>query len=160
MSETQTKQKKKGGPRNKIERLKMLFEVRRLSIEKGYSAIKISAMLKINRNTVNSYIDYWYTELAKQWKGRGIGGMISKQIERLESQRVRIEQALEVQTSFNERQKLEKMLFDLDNKLFDIYYKIGLPRRTRFSTLIDSESKTDEEKEKSYSDFLSKLNLV
>jgi hypothetical protein len=47
-----TKQKKRGGPYSKDEKVKRLDEVYRLHFEYGYSARKISELMKINRNTI------------------------------------------------------------------------------------------------------------
>ena len=56
---TKTKQKKKGGPYSKDEKTKRLDEVYRLHFEYGYSARKISELMRVNRNTINGDIDYW-----------------------------------------------------------------------------------------------------
>ena len=59
-------QEKKGGPYTKNEKMKRQNEVYRLHFELGYSAVKISDMMKINRNTINSDINYWYSSLSKE----------------------------------------------------------------------------------------------
>lgn len=41
-------------------------EVFRLHFDYGYYARKIADMLKINRNTINSDIIYWYSQLQKK----------------------------------------------------------------------------------------------
>ena len=46
---------KKGGPYSKIERKKRQHEVAKLHFEYGYSARKISEMMKINRATIQRY---------------------------------------------------------------------------------------------------------
>ena len=44
---------KKGGPYTTLEQEKRRKQVYELHFEKGLSAIKISEMLKVNRNTIN-----------------------------------------------------------------------------------------------------------
>jgi len=47
---------KKGGPYSKKDRDSRIDEVCRLHFEYGYSAKKISELMKVNRNTINSDI--------------------------------------------------------------------------------------------------------
>src|SRR5579883_2877159 len=54
---------KNGGPYSKLERDKRQEEVYKLHFEYGYSARKISELMKINRNTINGDIDYWYSKV-------------------------------------------------------------------------------------------------
>ena len=56
---------KKGGPYNKKDREARRSEVIRLYFEYGYSAKKISEMMKINRNTINGDVDYLHDKIAK-----------------------------------------------------------------------------------------------
>jgi len=59
-------QVKKGGPYTKKEQDDRRQEVFKLHFEKGYSAMKISEVLNMNRNTINEDIRHWYSELAPQ----------------------------------------------------------------------------------------------
>ena len=61
--------KKKGGPYSKTDRQTRREEVYRLHFEYGYSALKISELMKINRNTINGDIQYWYSKVVKNWLG-------------------------------------------------------------------------------------------
>jgi len=54
---------KKGGRYNKKDQEERRRKVHRLYFEYGYSARKISEMMKINRNTINADIKYWYSEI-------------------------------------------------------------------------------------------------
>jgi len=54
-----TKQKKRSGPYSKDGKIKRLNEVYRLHFDYGYSARKISELMEIPRNTINSDVDYW-----------------------------------------------------------------------------------------------------
>lgn len=46
--------------------MKRQNEVYRLHFKRGYSAVKISEMMKINRNTINKDITYWYSILGNE----------------------------------------------------------------------------------------------
>lgn len=59
-------QEKKGGPYTKNEKMEQQNEAYKLHFEHNYSAVKISEMMKINRNTINSDISHWYTSLAEE----------------------------------------------------------------------------------------------
>src|SRR3989338_11317219 len=82
-------QEKKGGPYSKNEREKRQKEVFRLYFEVGYSAIKISDLMKINRNTINADIKYWYSNIKEELK-QDSENFILRQIGRLEAQRSRV----------------------------------------------------------------------
>jgi len=51
-------QKKNGGPHTKKDKEKRQSEVYNLHFEKGYSAVRISEMINVNRNTLNDDIKY------------------------------------------------------------------------------------------------------
>jgi hypothetical protein len=59
---------KKGGPYNKADRHARRAEVYRLHFEFGYSAIRIADMMKINRNTINGDVSYWFDKISKNWR--------------------------------------------------------------------------------------------
>jgi len=75
---------KKGGPYSKKERDSRREEVYRLCFEYGYTARKISELIKINRNTINGDIQYWYDKVVKNWNGMDPEFLVIKNIERLE----------------------------------------------------------------------------
>lgn len=58
-------QNKKGGSYTKDEQDNRRNEVYRLHFEYGYSARKISDVMNINRNTINTDIDYLYSKISK-----------------------------------------------------------------------------------------------
>jgi len=78
---------KKAGPYNKHDRNKRRNEVFRLYFDLGYSAVKISEIMNINRNTINSDIKYCYENLSKEWQDNNTDSWIMKQICRFEFQR-------------------------------------------------------------------------
>ena len=62
MQHEETKEKK-GGPYTKDERLRRQNEISRFYFEYGYSATKISEMMKVNRNTINADIKCIYSNI-------------------------------------------------------------------------------------------------
>ena len=100
----------------------------------GYSALKIAEDLSINRNTINEDIKNWYSEIALQCGIGNLGKIMLRQFERIEIQRRRIMEELGKQTDFEKIFRLEKFLFDQDQKIALIASKIaGTKRLQRYS---------------------------
>ena len=116
-------QEKKGGPYTKNEKMKRQNEVYKLHFEHGYSAVKISDMMKINRNTINSDINYWYSSLANEWNRYDIDSWYMKQVHRLESQRSRLFAELGKTGNTSGRLPIEKMILDIDTKIMNLITK-------------------------------------
>ena len=57
---------KKGGPYTKQEREERRNKVFKLHFEYGYSSSQISELLKVNRNTINTYISFLYSQLREE----------------------------------------------------------------------------------------------
>ena len=112
-----TKQNKKGGPYTKTQQEKRRNQVYEMYFEKGYTAVNMAAELDVNRNTINDDIKYWYSQIGSQSGKDFLGGIFLKQIERFEIQRKRLLDELEKQTDFEARFKLEKLLFDLEQRV-------------------------------------------
>jgi len=108
---------KKAGPYNKHDRIKRRNEVFRLHFDLGYSAVKISEMMNINRNTINSDIKYLNKQISKEWEENNIVTWVMKQINRLEIQRTRLMQYLRQESEIKNKLKIEKMIFDIDNQI-------------------------------------------
>lgn len=109
--------KKKGGPYPKSEQEKRRAKVYERHFEKGYSAIQIAQDLNVNRNTVNADIQFFYTQMAAQIGGRSVDAILLKQIERLENQRRRLLEEIKPETEFKSKIIVEKMIFEIDNKI-------------------------------------------
>ena len=112
-------QDKKGGPYTKDERVKRQNEVQRLHFEYGYSASKISEMMKINRNTINDDIKHLYSNIREEIR-QDSEELILRQIGRLESQRTRIVKSI-IEEEYNI--KNEKLLLDVDAKINELLVK-------------------------------------
>ena len=150
-----TEHRKKGGPYTKQEHEQRYNQVYELHFEKGYSALKIAEMLGVNRNTVNSDIRYWYAQLASQIAEQDIGGILLKQIERLELQRSRLLEELDKHEKLEERVVIEKLLFEIDNRLAQIVTKIAASEKR----IIDTETESDEVSENDIKEFVRDLIL-
>ena len=105
---------RKSGPYSKHERQKRRDEVYRLHFEYGYSARKIADLMKINRHTIDSDIQYLYSTLQHADNKISFGDLINKQHIRFEHQRNRLMQILEKTNSIQEKQQLERLIFDID----------------------------------------------
>jgi len=115
---------KKGGPYSKKDQMIRRDKVFHLHFEYGNSAAKISTRLNVNRNTINSDIKYWYTQLSKNWVSNEINFWCIKQMQRLEFQRSRLFAELEKQEGFKEKHMIEKLLFEIDDRMLQLIFKI------------------------------------
>jgi hypothetical protein len=118
------RQYKKSGPYTKDEKIKRQNEVYRLHFEYGYSARRIAELMKVNRNTINSDIQYWYSKIVQKNESSDIDALIIDRIERLEIQRTRLREMLDKTDEFQQKITIEKMLFDIETKILQINVKI------------------------------------
>ena len=123
-------QKKKGGRYSKNEKEKRQNEVFKLHFERGYSAVKISEMMKVNRNTINSDINYWYSRLSNEWKSYDVESWCMKQSHRLESQRSRLFNELDKVQDISIKLSIEKMILDIDTKMMNFVTKTNYNKST------------------------------
>lgn len=124
LGQTMPKSGKTGGPYPVQAKKTRRDEVFRLHFDYGYSARKIADMLKINRNTINSDIKYWYSQLQKEDSTVSVEDWINKTIYRLETKRTRLMEKMDKATSLDDFLVLEKMLYEVDNKIVQIVMKI------------------------------------
>ena len=127
---------RKGGPDNKKERTKRRNEVSKLYFEYGYSALKISEILKKNRNTINNDIKYMYIDIVNDWSGYSPTYYIMILIERLESQRTRLREQLDNVEKTSEKLAIERMIHVIESKIIQTQVNICNSRhnRHRFAT--------------------------
>lgn len=116
--------KKKGGPYSETDRQKRRNEVYRLHFEYGYSALKISELMKINRNTINGDIQYWYSKVVKNWRASSPEFLVVKNIERLELQRTRLSEYLNNTNNLQEKLCIERMILDVESKISHTQLKL------------------------------------
>jgi len=119
---------KKGGPYTKQKQEKRRDEVFKLHFEYGYPAVQISKMMKINRNTINSDVAFWYSELRDEKNKEYASNWLDRQLVRLESQRVRLRKELDKENTLQERLQIERMILDLDSKTSALIIKIETSR--------------------------------
>jgi len=123
-SKTTKSRKKKGGPYSETDRQKRRNEVYRLHFEYGYSALKISELMKINRNTINGDIQYWYSKVVKNWRASSPKFLVIKNIERLELQRTRLSEYLNNANNLQEKLGIERMILDVESKISHTQLKL------------------------------------
>ncbi len=121
----QINSRKRGGPYTKEEKLKRQNEVYRLHFEYGYSARKISELMKINRNTINGDIDYWYAKIYVNSNVIDPEISVVIYIERFDVQRSRLRENLDKAENFQQRHAIEKMIFDIDSKIINTHIKLA-----------------------------------
>ena len=121
-------QEKKGGPYTKDEREKRQKEVFKLNIEYGYSATKISELMKINRNTINKDVSFLFSKLSDEMDRESTDDWLNKQFARLESQRARLRKELDNDITLKERLHVEKMILDIDSKISYLLMKMQSTR--------------------------------
>jgi predicted phosphohydrolase len=120
-----SKTHRNGGPYSRSDRDKRRQEVYKLHFEYGYSARKISELMKMNRNTINGDIDYWYSKTSKNSNIFNPEGAIILNIQRLEIQRTRLREQLDKAKSFQERLALERLIYEIDCKILYTVNKLA-----------------------------------
>jgi hypothetical protein len=124
LCQTIPKSKKKGGPYSKQDKEARKEEVYRLHFEYGYSARKIAQLMKVNRNTINGDIDYWFSITLKKWDRIDPRYSVVKQMEILEIQKSRLRGELDKTDNLSERISIERLIFDIDSKIMQINLKL------------------------------------
>lgn len=124
------------GPYSKQQLEKRRNEVYRFHFEYGYSARKISDLMKINRNTINGDIKHWYSKVANS-NDIQPESVLFTILERLDIQRTRIREYLDNTSAISEKIVIEKMMLDLDCKVISIHQKISESRATMMNFAID-----------------------
>jgi len=114
---------KRGGPYSKKDREARRNEVFRLHFEYGYSAVKIAEMMKINRNTINGDIQYWYSKVVKKWEFDPSYSII-RHIERLELQKTRLREELDKSQSLQEKMSVERLILDVESRILQTHLKL------------------------------------
>jgi len=115
---------KNGGPYSISDRHKRRQEVFRLYFEKGCNSTKIAEILQINRHTISSDIQCGYEQLKKTWTKYDLESIGVRQFQRHESQRLRLEERLEVADNDRDRMTYEKLIFDIDKEIPNLFHKI------------------------------------
>ncbi len=115
---------KKGGPYSKSNRQARRKEVYRLHFEYGYPASKIADLLQVNRNTINSDLDYWYLQSLLTVNAFDPSQAIRIGLERLNVQRTRLREQLDKAETFQEKLALERLILEIDSKILNTHNKL------------------------------------
>ena len=81
-------------------------------------------MMKINRNTINADISFWYSKTRLDCGKIMHEDWLNKQLLRLESQRVLLRKELDSDLNLQERLQVGKLILDLDTKITNLLVKI------------------------------------
>ncbi len=136
---------RKGGPYTKKEQEDRRKEVFHLHFEKGHSAVKISDLLGVNRNTINDDIKFWYSQMIDELGNDNLRTWVMKQFTRFEIQRNRLLENLENYESLSEKLAIEKLLFNIDSK--SAQFMTTIITNVETTTLLDQQTKTIGENE-------------
>ncbi len=93
------------------------MQVQQLHFDENKSAVEIAEILKVNRNTVNDDIKFWYSRFVNKSNELDVYSKMNKQIQRMKIQRERFFDYLEDAEKLDEKIRLEKQIFDIDNRL-------------------------------------------
>ena len=116
--------RKKGGPYTKQEIIDRKNEVYRLHFEYGYSARKIADLMKVNRNTINGDVDYWYSKILENFNMFDPAYAIMINLQRLDIQRSRLREQLDKTETFQEKLALERLILEIDSKILNTHNKL------------------------------------
>ena len=117
-------QRKKGGPYTKQEIIDRKNEVYRLHFEYGYSARKIADLMKVNRNTINGDIDYWYSKIVENFNIFDPSYAVMVNLQRLDIQRSRLREQLDKTETFQEKLALERLILEIDSRILNTHNKL------------------------------------
>ena len=115
-------EEKRGGPYTKPQQEKRREQVYQMYFEKGFSAVSIARELGVNRNTVNEDVRFLCSEISSEYRKERLSEMASGHLERFELQRERMMQLLESAEN-KEKPRIEKIIFDMDYKVFSLVTK-------------------------------------
>ena len=115
-------EEKKGGPYTKPQQEKRREQVYQMYFEKGRSAVSIARELGVNRNTVSEDVRFLCSEIASEYKKEKLEDIVSRQLERFELSRERMMNLLNTSEE-KEKPRIEKMIFDIDYKVFKLITK-------------------------------------
>ena len=136
---------KKSGPKDRKARLTRRNEVYRLHFISGVSAIKISEFMKVNRNTIQSDVQFWYDKLARQLNDTEVDGIFMRQILRLEDQRVELLETLKAAETMEEKLSVRRLILDIDSRIFKFVSSISTSKEKIIETALSWINKDAEE---------------
>ena len=102
--------KKNGGPYSKDEQELCRNKVFELYFNQRYSPLKISKVLRINRNIINNDVKFWYLELRNE-KPDYSKNWLDLLFIRLENQQIRLQKELQEKITLKEILQIEKKYY-------------------------------------------------
>jgi len=94
--------------------------------------------MKVNRNTVNGDIDYWYSKITTNNNIFNPEYSIIVTLQRFEIQRSRLRESLDkTLSSYQEKLAIERMIYDLDSKILQTYQRLAESSRRLFDFSIE-----------------------
>ena len=115
---------KRGGPDSKEQREKRRNKVYELYFDYDYSARRIAEIMKKHRNTIQGDIDFWYTLVRKNFNEIDPTRAIVEQIAKIKNQKTRLREYLDKIENVSKKDKIERLIFDIDNKITQIHFKM------------------------------------
>ena len=120
---------KKGGRYTKKQQEERRLQVHNLHFDENKSAVEIAEILNVNRNTINEDIKFWSGRFVNKSNELDVFSKMTKQIQRMEIQRERFFDYLEEADTLEKKTRLEKLIFDIDNRLSQFFSKVILKRK-------------------------------
>lgn len=117
-------QHRRGGPYTKEQQEERRKEVYNQHFKKHKSALEIAEILDVNRNTINEDIKILYSQISQEIGGTDLSALTVATLHRLELQRARVAEQLEKVTDFEERMRVEGVLYNINVKIVQITTKI------------------------------------
>ncbi len=119
---------KKGGPYSKKDRDSRIDEVCRLHFEYGYSAKKISKLMKVNRNTINSDIKQLFLTLETNWEKTSAVSLLQSHVASVLAQKTRLREELDNAEKISEKLAIEKIILQVESKINQFQLRRGKRR--------------------------------
>ena len=97
--------------------------------------------MKINRNTINADISYWYSKIIRRDKIFDPEQRILVILERMDLQRSRLVEILHGKITLQEKIQIEKMILEVDYKIASIQQKLAESSRRVFDLAVNHANK-------------------
>ena len=121
------KRRQKFAPYTKAQRKKRRVEVYKLHFEHGLPATKISELMMVDRNTINSDLKFLYRQALSDYNlnDMSLEDILEKQLVRLETQRDRLGIYLSDSKDVTSKVTIERLIADIDFKVLSAVEKIN-----------------------------------
>jgi hypothetical protein len=138
---------KQGGRYIKKEQEERRLQVFHLHFEEKKSAVEIAKLLNKNRNTIDSDIKYLFQKIGSELNVKDMITITNEQILKIEIQKERLLENLDESENLDQKIKLEKVISEIDDKLFNLHSKIILHKESLAHKIITKPIEKDEVKD-------------